>query len=217
MNTYKKFCPNVFVAQSDEILEKGDLITVTTKYGKENLHIVHNLVGYTGTKENPMRCYSITREDGFNSQERAKNKIERLESWAQSARQRSNDWYSKSQEGRDFLRLGEPIKIGHHSENRHRALIERNGNRMDNMITEQKKADTYEDRQAYWEKEATKINLSMPESLELFKAQLLDATAYHQNMKDGIVEKAHGYSLAYAKKKVNELQKKVNIAVKLWA
>jgi hypothetical protein len=36
MNTYKKYCPNVFVAQCEEKHEKGDAIIVVTKYGKEN-------------------------------------------------------------------------------------------------------------------------------------------------------------------------------------
>ena len=36
----------------------------------------------------------------------------------------------KSNEGSEFLSLGEPIKVGHHSANRHRALIERNWDRM---------------------------------------------------------------------------------------
>src|SRR5574344_2125455 len=76
MNTYKKYCPNVFVAQCKEKHEKGDTIIVETKYGKENECIVHNFIGYTGTKEKPMYCYSITRVDGYNSQERAKNKVE---------------------------------------------------------------------------------------------------------------------------------------------
>lgn len=45
MNTYKKYCPNVFVAQCTEKHEKGDIIIVETKYGKENECIVHNFVG----------------------------------------------------------------------------------------------------------------------------------------------------------------------------
>lgn len=60
MNNYKKYCPNVFVAQCEEKHEKGDTIIVETKYGKKNECVVHNFVGYTGTKENPMYCYSIT-------------------------------------------------------------------------------------------------------------------------------------------------------------
>ena len=43
MNTYVKFCPNVFLAKCDEKHEKGEVIEVTTKYGKENESIVFNL------------------------------------------------------------------------------------------------------------------------------------------------------------------------------
>lgn len=44
MNTYYKFCPNVFLAKCDEKHEKGEVIEVTTKYGKENESIVFNLI-----------------------------------------------------------------------------------------------------------------------------------------------------------------------------
>lgn len=44
MNTYKKYCPNVFVAKTEREYNKGDEIILTTKRGKENVHIVHNLV-----------------------------------------------------------------------------------------------------------------------------------------------------------------------------
>ena len=62
MNTYSKYCPNVFVAKCEERHEKGETILVTTKYGKENEHIVHNLVMERGG----FFYYSITRADGFN-------------------------------------------------------------------------------------------------------------------------------------------------------
>lgn len=44
MNTYYKFCPNVFLAKCDAKHEKGETILVTTKYGKENESIVFNLI-----------------------------------------------------------------------------------------------------------------------------------------------------------------------------
>ena len=217
MNTYKKYCPNVFVAQCEEKHEKGDLIIVTTKYGKENECIVHNFVGYTGTKENPMYCYSITRADGFNNQERAKQKVEKLNNWADNATKKGNDWREKSNEGKDFLVLGEPIKVGHHSEKRHRALIERNWKRMDNAMEEFKKAEVYRERALYWERMATKIDLSMPESLEFFAIQLEEAKEYHQFLKDNPKERPHGMSLSYANKRVKDLKSKYETAVKLWA
>ena len=216
MNTYRRYCPNVFVAQCEEKHEKGDTIMVETKYGKENECIVHNFVGYTGTKEKPMYCYSITRTDGYNNQERAKSKVEKLNNWADNANKKGSDWQEKSDEGKDFLALGEPIKVGHHSEKRHRALIERNWNRMSNAMEEYKKADTYRERTAYWESMANKIDLSMPESLEFFEIQLEEAKEYHQFLKDNPAERPHGMSLSYASKKVKDLKSKHETAVKLW-
>ena len=217
MNTYKKYCPNVFVAQCEEKHEKGDTIMVETKYGKENECIVHNFVGYTGTKENPMYCYSITRADGYNNQERARNKVEKLNSWADSADKRSYEWREKSNEGKDFLALAEPIKVGHHSEKRHRALIERNHRRMDNAMAELDKAESYRSRTAYWESMENKIDLSMPESLEFFEIQLEEAKEYHQFLKDNTSKRPHEMALSYASKKVKELKSKYEIAVKLWS
>lgn len=217
MNTYKKYCPNVFVAQCEEKHEKGDIITVETKYGKENECLVHNFVGCTGTKENPMYCYSITRADGYNNQERAKNKVEKLNGYADNADKRGSDWQEKSNEGKDFLALGEPIKVGHHSEKRHRALIERNWNRMSNAMEEFKKADAYRERTAYWESMANKIDLSMPESLEFFEIQLEEAKVYHQFLKDNPKERPHEMALTYAGKRVKDLKSKHETAVKLWS
>lgn len=217
MNTYKKFCPNVFVAQCEEEHQKGDVITVTTKYGKENECVVHNLVGHVETENGRMYLYSITRLDGFNSQERAKNKIDKLNTWADNASKKGKEWLDKADEGKDFLALAEPIKIGHHSEKRHRALIERNWNRMDNAMKHYKKSASYRERTAFWEDLATKIDLSMPESLEFFKIQLDEARKYHKELKDGVIEREHSYSLTYARKRVNDLTKKYATAIILWA
>lgn len=216
MNTYKKYCPNVFVAQCEEKHEKGDTIIVTTKRGKENECTVFNLVGYTGTKENPLYCYSIVRVDGFNVQEWAKRKADRIRGWQVSASKKSNEYYEASNEGKDFLSLAEPIKIGHHSEKRHRALIQRNHDRMDKCIEHSNKADEYGTRAEYWESKTDIINLSMPESLEYYEYELEKAKKHHQGLKDGTIKRSHSYSLTYAKKEVNNMAKKLETAKKLW-
>jgi len=213
MNTYKRYCPNVFVAKCEEEYQKGDTIIVETKYGKENEHTVHNLVG----KKDGFFFYSKTRVDGFNSQERAKKKYDKLESWANSADKKSNEAYEASNEGKDFLSLAEPIKIGHHSEKRHRALIERNHNRMRKSISYSDKAEHYRERAEYWEKLKDKIDLSMPESIEFFKHQLEEAIEYHKGLKDGSIKRDHSYSLTYANKKVKDLKNKYEAAIKLWS
>ena len=213
MNTYSKFCPNVFVAKCEQQFEKGDIIEVTTKYGKINESVVFNLI----YEKDGFYFYSIIRADGFNIQERAKQKADKYENWANSAENKSTQYYEASQEGKDFLALAEPIKIGHHSEKRHRALIERNWLRMGKSVEYADKAAEHENKASYWLTRANDINLSMPESLDFYEFKLEEAKQYHADMKSGKIEKSHSFSLTYAKKEVNELQKKFDLAVKLWA
>ena len=212
-NTYAKYCPNVFVAKCPEKHEKGEVIPVTTKYGKENDSIVFNLVA----EKDGFYYYSIVRDDGFNVQERAKAKAERYSNWAASAEKRSTQYYEASNEGRDFLALGEPIKVGHHSEKRHRALIDRNWNRMGKSVAESEKAEQHEGKAEYWERKANDINLSMPESIEYFEYKVEQAKERHEGLKNGTIERSHSYSLTYAKKDLNEAEKNLKTAKKLWA
>lgn len=213
MNTYKKYAPNVFVAKCPEKHEKGDAITVTTKRGKENECIVFNLVGRTQDGD---FCYSIVRADGFNVQEWAKRRSEKYLGYASNAEIKSNEYYEKSKEGADFLALGEPIKVGHHSEKRHRALIERNWNRMGKSVEFSEKAKEYESKAQYWKSRESEINLSMPESIEFFEYKYEEAKEYHEGLKSGKYPREHSFSLTYAKKNVNELCKKLELAKKLW-
>lgn len=213
MNTYHKFCPNVFVAKCTEAHEKGETILVETKYGKENECIVFNLIA----QKVDLYYYSIVRADGFNTQERAQNRADRLNRAASNAENKSNAYYEASNEGRDFLSLGEPVKIGHHSEKRHRALIERNHDRMRNSVAFQDKAETYAERASYWESRANDINLSMPESVEYYEFWLEDARKRHEGLKSGTIERSHSFALTYAKSAVNEMEKKLKIAKLLWA
>ena len=213
MNTFKKYCPNVFVAQCEEKHEKGEVITLQTKYGKEVENEVHNFLGKT---KDGMFLYSITRTDGTNSQKRAEAKAKRIDGYATNAEKRSDEYYNASQEGRDFLALGEPIKIGHHSERRHRKLIERNWERMGKSVAESEKAKEYKRRAAYWSERANKIDLSMPDSLEYFEEELRKAKEYHKFLKENPNERPHSMSLQYANKKVKDLKSNVETAIKLW-
>lgn len=213
MNTYSKFVPNVFLAKCEEKYEKGETIQVETKYGKENDCIIFNLIA----EKNGFYYYSIVRADGFNQQEYANRKAEKLQNAAFNAEKKSDKYYQESNEGADFLRLGEPIKIGHHSEKRHRALIERNFNRMSKSVEFSKKAEEYESRIAYWAAKANTINLSMPESLEFYEFEFEKAKTKHEGLKNGTIERRHSYSLTYAKKEVNEIESKLKLAQILWS
>lgn len=215
LNTYTKFCPNVFVAKCPERHESGEVIILTTKYGKEHENEVHNFLGKTNDGH---FLYSITRVDGFNAQERAQRKAERLNGYAANAEKRSAEAYNSraSQSELEFMRLGEPIKVGHHSERRHRKLFDKYDNKMRKSIEESEKAEQYKSRAEYWENKANDINLSMPESLEFYEFKLEEAKKKHQFYKDNPNEREHSFSLTYAKKAVNEAEKNLNIAVRLW-
>lgn len=213
MNTFKKYCPNVFVAQCEQSHTKREVITLTTKYGKEVDCEVHNFMGKT---KDGLFLYSITRLDGIDSQTRAANKASKLEGYAANAEKRSDQYYEASQEGKDFLALGEPIKVGHHSERRHRKLIERNWERMGKSVAESEKAEEYKRRAEYWAKRANKIDLSMPDCLEYFEEELRKAKEEHQFLKDNPSKRPHSMSLQYANKKVKDLKEKVDTAIRLW-
>lgn len=212
MNTYYKYCPNVFLAKCEEKHEKGEEIILITKYGKENESIVFNLV----FERDGFYYYSIVRADGFNVQEWAKQKAERLETWAESAAKKSNDYWEKSEKDKDFLSLGEPIKVGHHSERGHRKAIDDAWKNTGKAVELSDKAKKLETRSEYWAKRADVINLSMPESVEFYEEKLERLTEYHEGLKSGKYLRSHSYSLTYAKKDVNEAKKNYDIAKLLW-
>ncbi len=213
MNTYTKFAPNVFIAKCTEKHEKGEVIPVTTKYGKENDSIVFNFIG----QKDGFFYYSIVRADGFNVQEYARRKAEKLQNASLNAEKKSDQYYNASNKDRNFLSLGEPIKVGHHSEKRHRKIIDQAHNNMGKSIELSKQSETYEARAEYWESRAKTINLSMPESLEFYEFELEKAKARHEGLKNGSIKREHSFSLTYAKKEVNEIEKNLKLAQRLWA
>lgn len=212
MNTYSKFVPNVFLAKCTESHEKGETIQVETKYGKENDCIVFNLIG----QKDGFYFYSIVRADGFDSRGWAKNRSDRLEKAAMNAEKKSDQYYERSNKDAAFLSLGEPIKIGHHSERGHRRIIEQAQNNMGKSVEFSKKAEEYENRVMYWSSRAGLMNLSMPSSVEFYEFELEKAKANHEGLKNGTIERRHSFSLTYAKKDVNEIEGKLKLAQKLW-
>ena len=87
---------------------------------------------------------------------------------------------------------------------------------MHKAVEYSKKADEYESRAAYWSDKANSINLSMPESLDFYEFELEKAKLKHEGLKNGTIERSHSYSLTYAKKDLNEVEKKLKLAQKLW-
>ncbi len=186
MNTYSKFVPNVFLAKCEEKHDKGAIIPVTTKYGKQNDSIVFNLI----YERDSFYYYSIVRADGYNLQERAKAKADRFAKWSESANDKSDEYYSKSRKDSEFLSLGEPIKVGHHSERRHRKIIQQALDNMSKTVEFSDKAKTHAEKSAYWESRANDINLSIPESVEYYEHVLEKAKDLHEGLKSGKYERS---------------------------
>ena len=212
-NTYAKYCPNVWLAKCADEHMNGEVIQVTNKYGDEQDCEIHNLV----VKNSNGYFYSITRCDGLNRQTYAERKAEKYNTWALSAQAKSDNWINKSNEGHEFLSLGEPIKVGHHSEKSHRALIERNHNRMGNAMAESALSQRHQYKSEYWDSRKNDIDLSMPESIEFFTFELEKAETIQKGLKDGTIQRSHSFSLPYATKAVKDLKAKVDTAIKLWS
>ena len=160
MNKFKKYCPNVWVAECDDEYEKGEIIELETKYGKEVECEVYNLI----LQKDEKYYYSIVRLD----ETYAQRKAERYSNSAINHTAKSNQYSNAAQEGKEFLSLGEPIKVGHHSEKGHRALLERNWNRIGKSVESAEKAKEAERKAEYWASKAEEITLAMPESIEYF-------------------------------------------------
>ena len=212
MNTYHKFLPNVFLAKCTEQHKRGDIIPVTTKHGKENDSIVFNLI----FERDGFFYYSIIRADGFDVQEWAKRRAEKLETAASNAEKKGEKYYKASKTHDDFLRLAEPIKIGHHSEKQHRKIIENAQRNFGKYVERSDKATEYMERAAYWESRTNDINLSIPESIDFYEFKYEEAIERHKGLKDGSIQRDHSFSLTYAKKAVNDLKAKVSFARRLW-
>lgn len=212
MNTYSKFCPNVFLAKCTERHEKGVTIPVETRHGKENDSVVFNLV----YERDGHFFYSIVRADGFNVQEWAKRRAERYKQWANAAEVQSAASHKRSHNLVKDIPMGQPILVGHHSEKHHRRTLDRSWDALGKAVALSDKAEQHESRADYWNSRADTINLSMPESMEYYEYKLEQAKLTHEGLKNGTIERTHSFSLTYAKNEVNELQKKLDLAKRLW-
>jgi hypothetical protein len=213
MNTYQKFAPNVFVAKCQEMHNRGDIITLETKWGDEHECKVWNLVA----QANGFYFYSITRTDGTTHATRMEAKAERHERVGRRLTKASDEAYQKSHNATKHIPFGQPILVGHHSEAHHRRDINTAHNQMRKSVEAQREAEARESKAAYWRAKAAQINLSMPESLEYYEFALGEVKKYRDGLKDGSIPREHDYSLPYATKRVKELTKLLATAKVLWA
>lgn len=115
--------------------------------------------------------------------EKKANKLERYEELQekhiQIAEEKSNSINISTVRGM----MGEPVKIGHHSEKRHRKLLERADNDMKSSFEHFETANYYESKIKSVNSNTT-INSDDPEALQKLKDKLEKAQAEHQGYKD---------------------------------
>ena len=125
---------------------------------------------------------------------------------------KSDDYYQASKEGSDLIPFGQPILVGHHSEGRHRALIDRNHRRMGKCVEYSQKAEDHILKAENLEyKLKRELPIDTPDCLEEIREQLSDAKKVHKFYKENKEAREHAFSLTYANKKVKDLTKRLEI------
>ena len=210
-NTFKKYTSGVYCMKSDNAdFKHGDETTIATRRGKE----VDVIVWKKLKQNDEFSFYSFVRQDGFCRTEWTRRKMERAENAATRQEKISNDEYEKAQEGKDFLVLGEPIKIGHHSEKRHRALIDRNWKRMGKSVAASEKAKEYDRKASELEYRLNKeINIDTPESIDLLKERIADLEEKREAIKARDHEK---WELSNLGANIRRYKKRLETAQRLW-
>ena len=206
--------PKVFVLETEKEFKKDDIVEYTTKYGKIIELIIYKLI----KSVNGINYYSYIRADGKNRKTILEAKIEKRRDWAESNERKSDDYYRASKEGSDLIPFGQPILVGHHSEGRHRALIDRNHKRMGKCVEYSQKAEDHILKAKNLEyKLKSELPIDTPDCLEKLREQLKDAKEVHKFYKENKEAREHAFSLTYANKKVKDLTKRLEIAENLWA
>lgn len=213
MNMFTKLVPNVWGMKTDQEYQRHDTTTITTKRGKEIEVTIYNLFKKDKDGNN---YYSIVRNDGMDNATKAQQRADNRRSWAESRDKKATEYYEKANLHSDFLSLGEPIKVGHHSESRHRKIIDQRWNNMGKSVENSDKADEHNRIAEYWDRKAKNIDLSTPQSLEYYTQCLVKAKENQKLLKENPELREHSYSLAYATKRVNLIIKNLDIAIKLW-
>lgn len=80
--------------------------------------------------------------------ERLENRIARRQEWASKAEERSTASFDRAHDLVKDIPFGQPILVGHHSERRHRATLQRSDNAMRNACELSHKAEMHESKAA---------------------------------------------------------------------
>jgi rubrerythrin len=133
--------PFWFVASEDDF-SAGESVIIQLKYGGESKETICKYLGKSSRSGE--KIYSIIPNN--KTRNKKENRLEKRLNWVGSAENKSNEYYKKNTQYRDFLSLAEPIKIGHHSEKRHRGIFEKYENNMRKSIEFDEKAELHKEK-----------------------------------------------------------------------
>jgi hypothetical protein len=122
---------------------------------------------------------AIGRED---YQERKEDRISRYEERAAVARGEASARRRRAGDIGGAIPLGQPILVGHHSEKRHRADVEKIETNMRKSVEESEKADYYEGK-ALAASNSRAISGDNPEAVKLYQDKLVKLEAAQERMK----------------------------------
>lgn len=211
-NIFKKYTSGVYCIMSEnDDLKHGDTLKVTTRYGKE----VECRVWKKLFTKGEATYYSYIRADGFNRSEWLKRKAEKTQNKIDRLNAKSDEYYEKSNKDKDFLVLAEPIKIGHHSEKRHRKAIENAQNYATKSYQAADEAKSHEHKvDTLKEKADSDINLDNPDCLEQLINKVSALEARKKQLKDS--KQYESWQLSNLGANIRRYKKRLEVADKLW-
>lgn len=116
--------------------------------------------------------------------ERLERKAEKRREWAEGRRKKADAHYQASTAATAGIPFGQPILVGHHSEKRHRAALERSANNMDACCESLDMANHHESKASGLEDQlATSIYSDDADAIEQLEAKIAALEAERERWK----------------------------------
>lgn len=116
--------------------------------------------------------------------ERLEARLEKRRLWAESRKAKSDQAFNKAHAIVEHIPLGQPILVGHHSEKRHRAAIDRMGSHMDKGIEHAAIAKEHDSKADGIERALdASIFSDDPDAVEALKARIAELEAERESQR----------------------------------
>ena len=146
-------------------------------------------------------------------EDKRQERIARYAARAENARTRAGGLFGEARQAVAGIEPGQPILVGHHSEQRHRRALARHDNKMGKAFEAQDKAE-YWDQRAAAAAANTAIRSDDPQALEKLRAKLEQLTQAQEAMKrvNSAYKAGKLDELGYSPEQIAALEQRVNAA-----